>query len=245
MKMELKRLSISVDLVLRAYGLVPPPVIHNLAKARMLKMVFWHLAVDQTLGCYVEFGVASGNSMRAAEIAERRSHSYSLGIQRVRRLMYGFDTFRDFASTSREDLHPAWSGSKFTQSKEFVERRFQRHTARVKLYALDMTAVTDPQGSPLISVDAYIPDETIAVALFDMDLGEPTFRALQWIEPKIRSGSMLIFDEFLAFGGDPNLGESGALTRFLARHTDISLRQFGQYGDGGVVYQVTRSNDKT
>jgi hypothetical protein len=244
MKIELKRLSNSVDLVLRAYGLVPPPVVHNLAKSRMLKMIFWHLAVDQTPGCYVEFGVATGNSMRSAEIAERRSHSSSLGIKRVRRTLYGFDTFDSFASTSEDDLHPAWNGNKFTSSKETVEHRFKKTAGRVHFHALDLTKATDESGVQLIPVDDYISDATVAVALFDMDLGEPTFRALEWIEPKLQSGCMLIFDEFLAFGGDANLGEAGALARFLARHPELSLRQFGQYGDGGTVFQVTRADQR-
>jgi len=240
MRIELKRLSTSVDLILRAFGLVPPPVVHNLAKSRALKMVFWHLAVDEVPGCYVEFGVASGNSIRSAEIAERRCHSASLGIRRMHRTLHGFDTFSEFSSTNSDDVHPAWSGGKFTSSQQAVQRRFKKETSRIKLHALDLMEATDASGDPLIPVDHYISDEVAAICLFDMDLGEPTFRALEWIEPKLRSGSMLIFDEFLAFGGDPARGESGALARFLARHPDVSLRQFGQYGDGGVAFQITR-----
>ena len=94
---------------------------HNFGKAYALKMSYWHLNVDQVDGAYVEFGVASGNSMRSAEIAERRSHSNSLGIRRVRRNLYGFDTFSEFSSQSLNDSHKVWS--KFI--KEYQEIKYR------------------------------------------------------------------------------------------------------------------------
>ena len=74
--MKYRVTTIPVDLVLFFWQRIPGLVIHNLAKARTLKTIFWHLNVDGLHGDYLEFGVAQGNSMRAAEIAEKTSILY-------------------------------------------------------------------------------------------------------------------------------------------------------------------------
>ena len=80
-----------VDVILRFWQSIPILVIHNLDKARTLKKVFWHLNVDGMEGDYIEFGVAHGHSMRAAQYAVQQSSSKSLGIKHIPRDLYGFD----------------------------------------------------------------------------------------------------------------------------------------------------------
>jgi hypothetical protein len=69
-----------VDGVLAIWQRVPAPVIHNLDKARIIKRVLWHLNVDGLPGDYIEFGVAHGHSLRAAEIAIKTSSSKKMGV---------------------------------------------------------------------------------------------------------------------------------------------------------------------
>lgn len=239
--MHLKNLVLTTDLVLRVFGLIPAPVFHNFGKAKALKIAFWHLAIDQVPGCYVEFGVASGNSMRSAEIAERRSQSKSLGVIRSRRKLYGFDTFTSFASDSALDKHPTWDGDNFSVSVDKVRKRFKRLGERVTLFQIDASTLNNEIEST--NIDNFISEDNIAIVLMDMDLGSPTLHALNWIHPKIKSGTILIFDEFLAFKGDPEIGESGALSKFIELHPEISFRQLATYGDGGTVLQITVSRN--
>ena len=238
--MHARRANIVVDLFLRLNGLVPPPVRHNVAKANAISSVFWHLAVDQVPGCYVEFGVATGNSIRSAEVAERRSVSKLLGVHRVRRPIYGFDTFDGFSSPSQADEHPTWRGSKFTAQFAEVQRRFRRTGERVTLFQIDAMSLADEDGEPKINLTSLV-REPVAIALFDMDLGEPTERALHWIAPALTDGSVIMFDEFFAFHGDPDRGESGAFRRFLKSHPSLLFREFLSYGDGGRAFQLCSS----
>ena len=232
--MKLKNQIAVTDLFLKIFGLLPPYVLHNFGKAYALKMAFWHLNIDQVQGAYVEFGVASGNSMRSAEIAERRSNSVSLGIKKINRNLYGFDTFSQFSSQSIQDLHAVWTGDDFSISIQRVKRRFRR-IDKLKLYQCDLSKVFIDE----LDVNMFIEDDQIALALFDMDLGDPTYQALKWIAPKLQSGSILIFDEFFGFSGNPNKGEHYAWTLFLVEHPEITYREFFKYGDGGVVFQIT------
>lgn len=238
--MRLKNAILIPDLVLRAVGLIPAPVVHNLAKSMALKMAFWHLAIDQVQGAYVEFGVASGNSMRSAEIAERKTHSKSLGVGRVNRELVGFDTFESFSSGSQADLHSTWQGDNFSVPISRVERRFKKAKGRVSFHAIDCSKLGGSSGT-YGSIDRYVQSEKLALVLLDMDLGDPTEKALVWIESKVQTGTIIIFDEFFAFRSDPSLGEARAWSKFLERNPRFSARMVKTYGDGGAVFQIVVS----
>jgi O-methyltransferase len=235
--MKLKNAVLIPDLILGAAGVIPAPVIHNLAKSISLKMAFWHLAVDQVEGAYFEFGVASGNSMRSAEIAERTAHSSSLGVAQVRRELVGFDTFESFSSQSAADTHSTWQGENFSVPIHKVKKRFRRVRDRVSFHAIDCSRL----GSPLDDygpIEKYVQSEKVALLLFDMDLGDPTEKALEWIRPKLQNGSVIIFDEYFAFRGDPAMGEARAWSLFLEKNPRVSARMMKTYGDGGAVFQI-------
>mgnify|MGYP007092097724 CR=1 FL=1 len=236
--MKLKNAVFLPDLILRTVGLIPAPVVHNIAKSIALKMAFWHLAVDQVEGAYVEFGVASGNSMRSAEVAERTAHSKSLGVARVRRELVGFDTFASFSSQSPDDRHATWKGENFSVPIARVKKRFNSSRGRVSFHSVDCSELgssPDEYGP----IDRYVRSEKVAIVLLDMDLGEPTEKALGWVLPKLQTGTIIFFDEFFAFRGDPSLGEARAWTLFLEQHPHVSARLIKTYGDGGAVFQIS------
>lgn len=230
-------LNLLVDLVLRVWQSVPVPVIHNLDKARSIKKVFWHLNVDGIQGDYFEFGVAHGHSMRAAQIAEKHSHSSSLGIPRITRQLYGFDTFEKFIGHPTLDKHPTWQGDAFNVSFAVVSRRFSK-AKNVHLFKLDVNTLVD---NPIKTFDDFGITRTAAVILFDMDLYGPTRSALFWMSDLIQQGTFLIFDEFFAFGGDRRKGECRALQEFLDAHPDICAREFSNYGSGGKIFVIDRN----
>ena len=224
-----------VDGVLAIWQRIPGPVIHNLDKARMIKRIFWHLNVDGLTGDYIEFGVAHGHSLRAADIAIRTSSSKEMGVARINRNLYGFDTFERFISGSDIDAHPTWNGTAFNIAYDKVRRRF-RGKHNVHLIQLD--------ANSLVSNDSVVPankfgiESMAAVILFDMDLYSPTRSALFWSRQLIQQGTFLIFDEFFSFSGDSKKGESKAVQDFLLAYPEIFLRDFAHYGSGGKVFVV-------
>lgn len=229
-----------VDLILRLFVRIPAPVLHNLSKASMIKRCMWHLNVDQIQGSYVEFGVAMGHSMRAAEIAERSSHLNSLGIRRVHRKLIGFDTFSRFASDNAIDNHPTFEGAAFNIPLKTVERRFRKDLGkRVFLNQQDAIKLVDSGGMVLLEHEKFGLDGPIALLLLDMDLYAPTIAALQWCRSLIQPGTIIILDEYFAFGGSWDRGEALAIKEFSDLFPKILLRQFGTYGAGGVVLIVS------
>lgn len=228
-----------VDSVLAIWQRIPGPVIHNLDKARILKRIFWHLNVDGMPGDYIEFGVAHGHSLRAAEIAEKTSSSKSIGVTQIKRNLFGFDTFERFISDSTLDVHPTWDGAAFNIAYGKVSKRFHRQR-NVRLIQID--ANTLASESLIIPAINFGVKNMASVILFDMDLYSPTRAALFWSRQLIQQGTFLIFDEFFSFSGDSNKGESRALREFLVAFPEITLRDFASYGAGGKVFIVDFSN---
>jgi O-methyltransferase len=224
-----------VDLVLNFWQRVPGPVIHNLEKARMLKKLFWHLNVDGIEGDYFEFGVAHGNSMRAAELAVKHSHFNSLGVKHITRNLYGFDTFENFIGGGVIDNHPIWEGNLFSVPEKLVKRRFRR-SRNVHLFKLDANLL-DPELNEY-EYSRFGIKRKAAIILFDMDLYGPTKSALTWVTDLIQQGTFLVFDEYFSFGGDQGKGEARALIEFVTENSNLILRDFGTYGVGGKIFVV-------
>ena len=225
-----------VDFVLRFWQRIPAPVMHNLEKAHAIKKIFWHLNVDQFEGCYIEFGVAHGHSMRSAEIAERNTHSKVIGVKRVPRNLFGFDTFESFQSNAQIDSHPTWEGNLFNVPLSKIQNRFSS-SKNIKFIKMDVTRLIGENGKFADSIDLGV-SEKAAVILFDMDLYEPTFSALCWSRQLMQTGTFLLFDEFFAFGGDSNKGEARALREFLNLNPEVSVRDYASYGAGGKIFIV-------
>jgi O-methyltransferase len=224
-----------VDMVLGVWQRIPAPVIHNLEKARVLKKIFWHLNVDGVPGDYFEFGVAHGHSLRSAHLAVNSSHSRSLGIKKIERSVYGFDTFESFKSDSPLDEHVTWNGSAFNVSIEKVSKRFKnsKNVTLTKINALNLITNGVPRSPSEFNIYSQA-----AVILFDMDLYSPTKAALSWSRQIMKPGTFLIFDEYYSFSGDPQKGEARALAEFLAEHPEIVVRDYSSYGAGGRIFIV-------
>ena len=216
-------------LVLRLWTSIPPTVVHNLEKSQKIHLLMWQQNVEKVEGDYVEFGVASGNSLMSATLSSKRAKSRVLGVSALNRHMHGFDTFEKFISSSPHDDHKTWIGGSFSFPLEKVRRRFRRFP-NVFLHKVN--------AEDLKNLDSYGILNKVSIALFDMDLYAPTKAALVAISPKLQNGSFLIFDEYFAFKGDETKGESRAVKEFLIENPLVHLRFVSTYGAGGAVFLV-------
>jgi len=226
-----------VDIFLRMLNLKNGLISHNIAKNKAIGLIFWWSAVESVQGDYVEFGVATGNSLRGAELAEKRAFSKKLSIPKIHRRIFGFDTFGAFSSEAVIDLHSNWSGSSFSDEFQKVNKRFKK-SDNVKLFQVD---VLDFQSSLDLTKENIFPTEIekIAIAMFDMDLYQPTRVALECVYTRLDVGSILIFDEYFGFKGNHAAGEALAFSEFLGNHNNLKVRQFINYGMGGTSFIVS------
>jgi hypothetical protein len=206
----------------------------------MIRKLIWQLNTDAIAGDYYEFGVAQGNSIRAAELAIRNSKYPQLGIRALNRNIYGFDTFSGFASPSKIDSHSTWTGEKYNHSLAKVKKRF-RKSDNVNLISIDVCNLLSNGDVSTNGFEFGIPVDTeVALVLFDLDLYAPTKSALDWIKPKIKQGTFVVFDELYYFAARKDRGELRALLEFQRENPELEFTKVASYGAGGQVFVVSK-----
>ena len=208
-----------------------PQFVHSTEKVRAIKMAFHFVNFEGIEGDYLEFGVFEGASFVSAFKCHRATNA-PLGITRR---FVGFDSFKGLRFDAGEAEHGRLAPGTFATDYEMVRRRIAkvvRDKAEWHLVPGFIDATLPSQATAKLAI------EKVAVAMFDLDLGEPTKLALEFVAPRLQPGSVLIFDEFFMFRGDAAAGESGALEAFTAAHPGIRLRRYLDYGAGGRVFIV-------
>ncbi len=82
-----------------------------------------------------------------------------------------------------------------------------------------------------------------AIVLIDVDLYESTVPVLDFITAYLQTGTILIFDDWFAYRGDPRRGEQRAIREWLKRNPNIELIEFYHYSWGGNSFIVNLKND--
>ena len=65
-----------------------------------------------------------------------------------------------------------------------------------------------------------------AVVYVDCDLYASTVPVLRFVRPFLQRGTVLVFDDWFCFHGDPNRGQRRAFREFCLRHPEIAFEEF-------------------
>jgi O-methyltransferase len=200
------------------------------------------IAADKIDGDYLEFGVYTGNSFisafRAIEHAFRAASAPTIWNtdrdclerheiwQRMR--FFAFDSFQGLPSPAGSDsLSQDFAQGKFSCS----QADFSRNIARAGL-PLDRV-VTVPGWFEDILNDATIQKHTMkkaAIVYIDSDLYESARSALSFITPLLADGTVIVFDDWYNFKGNPRSGEQRACNEWLESHPEWTLTQYQKEG---------------
>ena len=163
------------------------------ALARILYYNELYQKVINVPGFICEFGVQWGATL--TELTNLRSIYEPFNASRV---IYGFDTFEGFVSTTDKDggFSSVGDYSSTRGYESVLEDILSLHEsfaplAHTKKYELI-------KGDASITIDQWLsknPHAIISMAIFDMDLYEPTRIVLKKILPRLTKGSLLVFDE--------------------------------------------------
>ena len=145
-------------------------------------------------GVILEFGVRYGTSMVA--ITNLRGIYEPFNYQRK---IIGFDTFEGFPSVHEKDTDTWEPGDYDTPSgyESVLADILDLHERLSPVSHIQKYEIV--KGDVLSTVDEWLeanPGLMVAMAIFDMDLYEPTKHALAAIQPRLMQGSLLVFDEF-------------------------------------------------
>lgn len=161
--------------------------------ARLLYLDQLYRKIVDVPGVICEFGVQWGATL--TQLINLRSIHEPFNVGRT---IHGFDTFEGFPSTHIKDGSDYTTGDLATLSNyentldrilELIES-FPPYS-HIKKFSLIKGDICD-------TIDPWLeqnPHAIVALAIFDMDLYEPTKYALEKIAPRLVKGSVLAFDE--------------------------------------------------
>jgi O-methyltransferase len=218
-------------LIVRLITALPPPVEHNIEKTRAIKKAFYFTFLEQIEGDYLEFGVYEGTSLIAAFESDMKFRI----ADAPPRTFWGFDSFEGFKYFDAQDRHPFFKEGEFESSYEQTQQRIAKHFKGRADWKLVKGYFEDTLQNKT-ALDFEI--DKISVALIDCDLGTPAQLTLNFMAPALQNGTILILDDYFAYGGSQKSGVAGAFQQFQHQHPHLVFRRILDYGHGGQGFVV-------
>ena len=163
------------------------------AIARVLYLHHLYQQILPVTGVICEFGVHWGGSLAALVNLRGMLEPFNTS-----RFIYGFDTFSGFPEVSVQDGSDVSVGDFSTVSE------YEKVLDQILTYHESISPFSDRKKFELIKGDAIVtteqwlrdnPHAIVSMAIFDMDLYQPTKEVLTKIMPRLTKGSVLVFDE--------------------------------------------------
>jgi O-methyltransferase len=201
-------------------------------KETMLHTCLEYAAVGNVRGDYLEFGVWQGRSMIAAY------HLSQLFPELSSMRFYGFDSFEGIPTltTSKSEAAEFPPGS-FRAGLEEVRRNLMAAN-------VDMDRITFIPGWYNDTLQEKgmqaLPLKAAAVVNVDCDVFESTVPVLDFIEPLLLDGSIVIFDDWYCFKNRQELGQQRAFREWLNRNPSLKATPYKEFGWDGKSFIINR-----
>lgn len=153
-------------------------------------------------GYYMEFGCHSGTTMR---MAWKHFH-WLIDLDYI-----AFDSFEGLPEIAEIDRMAIWSAGRLkTDERDFVEIVASGGMPRTKLRTVK--GFFDKSLTPALAAE-LLPKKA-AVIYIDCDLYESTVPVLKFCRDFLQPGTLIVFDDWNCFYGDPERGERRAFREF-------------------------------
>jgi O-methyltransferase len=83
-----------------------------------------------------------------------------------------------------------------------------------------------------------------SIVHIDCDLYESTKTALDFVDPLLVDGTVLVFDDWFSFRGNPQLGEQRAFAEWRATRPDLLVTEYHKEGAWRNSFIVNRASDR-
>jgi O-methyltransferase len=181
-----------------------------------LAIAIYHYQNQPVDGHYLEFGCHRGRTMRLAWDA------FHVLFDRT---YVGFDSFEGLPPMAPEDRMPLWKPGGLSTS----EPEFRRAVLAHGLPARRLRTVKgwfEETLTPALA-DELLPTRA-AVVYVDCDLYASTVPVLRFAGPFLQRGTVVVFDDWFCFHGDPDRGQRRAFREYCDRHPEIHFEEFVQ-----------------
>jgi O-methyltransferase len=199
---------------------------------------FWDAFVALELngisGDYAEFGCNAGGSFQAAYRAID-----SLGVKRH---MWAVDSWQALPDDHPRDAHPAWAlGVGGAGGVDNFHAACERNGVAREAYSTVEGYYKD--SLPPLGADGDPAD--IALAYIDCDLYSSTVTVLEFLEPRLKHGMIVAFDDYFCWSPTDVSGERAALHQFLTAHPQWHFERYKSIHWSGLSFVVERADSFT
>lgn len=215
-----------------AYTLYRADVRHSEVAHRreFMRRAFHALNFNGISGDYAEFGSHGGTTFALA-------YDEIIRWPRARKL-WAFDSFAGLPEQSGDkDYHPGWKKGKMSTSLD----AFVRHCRRRGIPDEAYEAIAGFYEDTLVAVsgkdDTELPGD-IALAYVDCDLYSSTRVVLEFLQPRLKHGMIIAFDDYFCYSDRTLSGERKAFLDVLADGGRFRYLPYVQYGWHGMSFVV-------
>ncbi len=167
-------------------------------------------------GYYLEFGSHTARTMRLAWDAFHALYDFKY---------VSFDSFEGLPELAEIDRMPIWKkGALKTSEEDFLSIMRQHGMPREKLLTVKgfyNDTLTEELKQRLLPKKA-------AVVYVDCDLYESTAAVLRFAKDFLQRGTVLVFDDWFCFYGDPERGERRAFKEFTQQNPTFVFQDYIQ-----------------
>ena len=202
-------------------------------KEKIIRNAMIFASFSNLKGDYLEFGVWEGKSFISAY---KFAEIFNLNEMNF----YAFDSFKGLPITCGSEREKFKEGMYQCSVEEFKGNLSRNN--------IDMSKVKIIEGwykdTLNKSTKKKLGIKEAAVIMVDCDLYASTIPVLDFITDYLVTGTIIIFDEWFAFKGDPNKGEQKAVNRWLKKNPNIKLIEYKKYGCAGNSFIVHLCEEK-
>lgn len=203
-------------------------------KERMLNDAIAFAQFNKVRGDYLEFGTFEGNAFL---MAYHLGQSYRLKDMHF----YAFDSFEGLPEVKGIDV---LSDSEPYYKKGELSCSLDRFRKIIRRHGVDMSKTHIVPGFFEKTLNEKtkesLPLRSAAVVLIDCDLYASTRTVLDFLTDYLVNGSVILFDDWFNYRGDPRLGEHRAFREWLEQHPELQASQYRPFAWHGNSFIIHR-----
>ena len=185
------------------------------------------LAFNGISGDYLEFG-SHGGSTFVQSFEESRAVGH-------RPHLWAFDSFMGLPDSEGVlDRHPMWSEGKMTTS--LID--FREVCGAASLSSADYSTVEGFYSDTLPELSKTGEPTDVSLAYIDCDLYSSTVSVLDFLEPRLKHGMLLAFDDYYCYSPELASGEKLAFDQFCEDQLDWDFVPYARIGWSGMSFIV-------
>jgi len=137
---------------------------------------------------------------------------------------HGFDSFKGLPKFEKGDDHPNWSPGLMNPGRD--ANYFKKYLIK---QGINETFFTLVEGFFKETLPSYNPPRKANIIFIDCDIVSSLKTVLEFIPRVLQDGTLVYFDDYFSYRGNPNTGQQKAFAEFRSRQKDFQFSEYNNY----------------